>query len=247
MSQKHGPNAKLGSNSAARAATGGRSRRKEYADLPEWARPDKGHKPPSEKANREIAEHRKAAKGGAANQSLQPSPQSATQQPATPAASKPAKGAAPSGGGRARGPKLNYNPAAVTGSIGGSAQVVLVLMVILGIMVEWNFVKSVFGVIWGGGSDKMTTSSLKWNQPLGVILFIAIVVFLASISSDMGGLMLLLAMGLFAVYMIENNGGLVSSLFNWLNPNVATDSTGSSKTGSSSTGSASGGSTNKKG
>lgn len=132
----------------------------------------------------------------------------------------------------------SWNPK-IGNPVGGSASVVLVLVVILLLIAEWNnVVKPLAAIVWGSGTTNAATSattttsaSIAWKNALGLIIFGAIIVFIASINDDAAGLMMIVVLGMLAVYMIENKGGAVSALFGWLNPGTLQSATNNAVSG----------------
>lgn len=198
-----------------------RSKSPKYADLPDWAKPDSGHKPPSPAANKKIEAHRNAAKGGAANASVGAAPAASP----APAAKPPAPINRTT---YIRSPRdLSYKPGAVSSPVGGSAQVVLVLVVLLLLMAEWKQIVVPFSqMVWSGKSS----STINWKSGLGLGIFALVLVFLASVNDDMAGLMMIVVMGMLAVYMVEQKGGAFTSFFTWLQAPATTGKTSSTGT-----------------
>lgn len=98
---------------------------------------------------------------------------------------------------------------------GGSAQVVFILMVVMLLIIGWqNVFSEFFGIVWGSSKKKM--NDLPWKSLLGMSVFALLVVFIASINDDAAGIMMTMVLGIIAIYMIENKGGGITTLFNWL-------------------------------
>jgi len=203
-----------------------RSKSPRYADLPDWAKPDSGHKPPSAAANKKASAGRAAAKGGAANPSV-----GATPAPAPAAATAPINKTT-----YVKSPSdLSYKPAAVSSPAGGSAQVVLVLVVLMLVIAEWNIIITPFAsTVWSG-----TATTINWKSGLGLAVFGLIIVFMASINDDLAGLMMIVVLGMLAVYMVENKGGAFTTFFTWLQAPASSSSSSTPppvKTGANPTG-----------
>lgn len=112
--------------------------------------------------------------------------------------------------------------------INGSAQVVLVLGIILFAMTNWTpVVVPLAGLVWNG----KPSHPVNWKGSLGMLIALGVMVFLASISEVLGGLMLVFMLGFFMVYLIENNtsNGL-SNLFKWLSNNSSSSTSGTTST-----------------
>lgn len=128
----------------------------------------------------------------------------------------PAPAPAKKGGGGSGTPALSGPPPSGgynTKPVGGSAQIVLVLGVVLFIMVKYNdVIKPLILLTWDGKSDP-----IDWKGSLGIIIMLTVMVFLASISDDIGGLMLVFMLGFFMVYLIEgsSNNSLLK-MIDWL-------------------------------
>ncbi|MGH8397485.1 MAG: hypothetical protein ACRETA_04480 [Gammaproteobacteria bacterium] len=105
--------------------------------------------------------------------------------------------------------------------MGGSAQVVFVIMMVLFLAASWsNFVVPLLSVVWNKTTDptKNSVTNINWKVPIGLGLMVIFMTFISSISDDAAGLMILMALGMITVYAIETKGGAFSSLFNWINP-----------------------------
>lgn len=111
-------------------------------------------------------------------------------------------------------------------TLSGDPQVVFVLMFGLLILVGWNTIwKQLFQLAWNPqkqGSQTPSITSIPWKQSLGMIFFLLVMVFLATISDTLAGLMVIIASAMITVYLVENNGGGLTTLFNWFGVSQST-------------------------
>lgn len=102
-------------------------------------------------------------------------------------------------------------------SISGNPQVVMILLVALFIVVTWNDLSSgIASIIWDP-SSKQNITNLNWGKYIGMILFIPIAVFISMTGDESAGVILMLTLGIWTVYLVENKGGNITSLLNWVN------------------------------
>jgi len=105
------------------------------------------------------------------------------------------------------------------GISGGSASVILVLGIVMILITQWKtVVVPAADIIWNKGSTT-SISVVDWKIPLGMALLLLVMIFVATINADLAGFMTLIMFAFLAVYLVETNGGGVTSLINWLNPN----------------------------
>lgn len=95
------------------------------------------------------------------------------------------------------------------------ATTVFLLLILLMVFAEWkNVVAPTLDLIWNPGSkNKMV--DIPFKGMLGMMFLIAIAVFISSVSSNGAKLMIGFAVALLIVYLVENNGGGFTSLFNF--------------------------------
>lgn len=119
-------------------------------------------------------------------------------------------------------------------SVNGNAQVVLVLgAVLLGFAEYHTLVLPAAHLVWNGKLDK--GESIDWKSSLGLLVFLSFMVFVASLSEDFGGLVLVMMVGFMMVYFVEKGTGSLTALFKWFNSGSKTSQ---SKTQGKSTSSA---------
>lgn len=193
------------------AQHGRKSKSPRYSDLPDWAKPDSGHKVPSKRTDEKAKEHRESVKGGAANPGVgapEPEPTPTPEPPAPPAQD------------------VSWNPKGVSAPVGGNVSFLAFLVIIMVAILEWNnIVTPFFDVLWNGKSAK--SKSPNWISGLGIAVFGFIIIALSSINDDMAGLMMIVVLGMITVYMVENKGGAFTTFFNWLQQQQSSTSTGS--------------------
>lgn len=101
--------------------------------------------------------------------------------------------------------------------ISGNPQVVMVLLIVLFIVVTWQDLgSSIILMIWDP-SSKNNITTLNWGKYIGMIVFIVLATGIALTGDDAAGVVLMVTIGVWVVYLIENNGGNVTPLFDWLN------------------------------
>lgn len=115
-----------------------------------------------------------------------------------------------------------YQQASSGGSFSGSASTVFILLITLLILISWKQVGSKFtSIAWDPNASNTLIGSLDWKPILGASVFIALAIMIANSSPEAGGFIVLFSMGLIMVYIVENNGGAFTSLFNFLSPSTA--------------------------
>lgn len=100
--------------------------------------------------------------------------------------------------------------------VSGDQQVVFVILFFLFVVIAWkDIVSKLFSTAWTKGGGDVTT--LPWGKYLGMMVFLLLAVMFAGINDEVAGVMTMIAIGILAVYLIENNGGGITTFFNWLN------------------------------
>lgn len=101
--------------------------------------------------------------------------------------------------------------------ISGDPQVVMFLLLALFVVVTWqDLIVNLILIIWDP-SNKNNITTLNWGKYIGMIVFIVLATGIALTGDDAAGIVLMITIGVWAVYLIENNGGNITSLFDWLN------------------------------